>query len=416
MISESEQRRVASSVSSTIAARLAVVVCGLATSIVSARVLGPAGRGQYFAVMTLAALFGQALNLGLTSSNVLLGAQDHGRLRPLLINSLYVASFFGLVGVAIVFGWGRMLAARVDLPVSFLFAVCAVGATMLFWNLAGSLLMAVERFHTMNVWQLVNALASVAGVAACALCRAGSPGFVLAAVLAATSTAIGLFWFMIAGRKGSRRFSWGLVRLGFDFSSRAYLALVFGYFLQRAGAAVMTVHGEAGALGEYSIASQAFDVLLIVPASVSTVIFPFLVRAGETSWPHVRRAARYTVLLMLAVCSATAIAAPWVVPALFGEQYAAAVPVLWALLPAVIAYTVISVLSQYLVIREFPWSLVVVWAAGLALAYGAAGVLTRVHGATGAAVGQSLGAAFVCAGVLIIIGYRLHPRLLRTAA
>jgi O-antigen/teichoic acid export membrane protein len=416
MTSETEHRRVASSVSSTIAARFAVVVCGLAASIVSARVLGPAGRGQYFAVMTLGALFGQATNLGLTSSNVLLGAQDPGRLRPLLVNSLYVAVFFGLVGVAIVFAWGRLLAARVDLPVSFLLAVCAIGATILFWNLAGSLLMAVERFHTMNVWQLVNGLASLAGVAACALYRAGSPGFVLAAVLAAGSTAVGILCFMIAGNKGTWTFSWELVRRGLGFSSRAYLALVFGYFLQRAGAAVMTVRGHASALGEYSIASQAFDVLLIVPASVSTVLFPFLVRTGEASWPQVRQAARYTVLLMLAACSATAIAAPWVVPLLFGKQYAAAVPVLWALLPAVIAYTVVSVLSQYLVIRDFPWSLVIVWAAGLALAYGAAGALTRGHGATGAAIGQSFGAAFVCAGVLVIIGHRLHPRLLRFPA
>jgi O-antigen/teichoic acid export membrane protein len=366
--------------------------------------------------MTLGALFGQALNLGLTSSNVLLGAQDHGRLRPLLVNSLYVAAFFGLVGVAIVFAWGRPLAARVALPASFLLAVCAIGATILFWNLAGSLLMGVERFHTMNVWQLVNALVSLAGVAACALYRAGSPGFVLAAALAATSTAIGLFCFMTADNKGSWRFSWELVRLGLGFSSRAYLALVFGYFLQRAGAAVMTVRGEASALGEYSIASQAFDVLLIIPASVSTVLFPFLVRTGEASWPQVRQAARYTVLLMFAACSATAIAAPWVVPLLFGKQYAAAVPVLWALLPAVVAYTVVSVLSQYLVIRDFPWSLVIVWAIGVVLAYGAAAALTRVHGATGAALGQSFGAAFVCAGVLAIIGYRLHPRVLRFEA
>ena len=53
-----------SSVSGTIAARIGVMLCGLVTGIVSARVLGPAGRGQYFAVTTISALLAQTMNLG----------------------------------------------------------------------------------------------------------------------------------------------------------------------------------------------------------------------------------------------------------------------------------------------------------------------------------------------------------------
>jgi enterobacterial common antigen flippase len=132
MIAEADQRRIVSSVSGTIAARFGVMVCGLATSVVSARVLGPAGRGEYFAVTTLAALFAQALNMGLTSSNVMLGAKDHIWLRPLLINSMYVAVFFGLAGAVAVMEWGTPIASRLHLPVEFLLAVCVIGSTLLF--------------------------------------------------------------------------------------------------------------------------------------------------------------------------------------------------------------------------------------------------------------------------------------------
>ncbi len=53
----------------TLAARVFVIVCGLASSIIMAKVLGPEGRGEYFYIVTLAQLAMQVGNLGLGSSN-----------------------------------------------------------------------------------------------------------------------------------------------------------------------------------------------------------------------------------------------------------------------------------------------------------------------------------------------------------
>src|SRR5580704_1130481 len=84
-------------------ARVCILAGGLVTGIASARALGPAGRGQYFTVTTAAAIIAQIGNLGFTSSNVFLGARDHARIRPLLVNSALLAVLAGLLGAGCVF-------------------------------------------------------------------------------------------------------------------------------------------------------------------------------------------------------------------------------------------------------------------------------------------------------------------------
>jgi len=394
------------SISGTLLARLCVLAGGLATGIASARALEPAGRGQYFTVTTAAAIVAQVANLGLTSSNVFLGARDATRIRALLVNSTVLSLVVALLGTAAVLLWGDALAAALKLPRAMLWPLCLLAPALLLWNLATSLLVAAERFSALNTWQVLNTAAAVAAILACALLHAGAALFALAAALAAALCALLLVAFISARTHGPARFSAALVREGIGFSARAYLALVLGYLLQRSGASLLVAQGSPAEVGQYSIASQVFDVLLIVPASVSLVLFPQLVRQPQDLWHHVRRTTLLTAAAMSMLCLLAALTAPWVLPWVFGARYAGAARALWGLLPAVIAYSIVSVMSQYLVARRFPWSLVAAWAAGLALTLLIGLALTRACGALGAGLSQSAGALLVCALVLLIAARR----------
>ena len=292
-----------------------------------------------------------------------------------------------------------------------LWGVCAIGPAALSFTLGGSLLVAAERFRALNWWQIINAGANLCAVCACAISGAGPEGFVLGTAAAAAVTALTLLLFMTTDKSSASGFSWTLVRMGFSFSFRAYLALLLAYFLQRAGAGLIASHGKPAELGQYSIASQLFDVLIIIPSSVSTVLFPLIVRRRNNSWPHVRRTTEVTMSIMLLICAAAALLAPWAIPLVFGPRFAAAVPVLWALLPAVLCYSLISVLSQYLISRHFPWLLVFTWLVGLAIALSPGVALTARYGAVGAALAQSLGSVAVCGAVLVLLRGRLRSEV-----
>jgi O-antigen/teichoic acid export membrane protein len=392
----------ASSISGTMAARVCVLAGGLVSGIVTARALGPSGRGQYFAVTTAAAILAQLSSLGLTSSNVFLGARDLARIRPLLMNSLALAAALALVSAAVVAACGVPLATAIGVPPSMLWAICLIGAAMLLWSLATSLLVAEERFAALNVWQVVNALVAALAIVGCALARGSAIQFAFATAVAAVVTALGVSLSVVLQSTGAMRFSPALVRLGVGFSARAYLALVLSYLLQRSGASLLVASGSPAEVGQYSVASQVVDVLLIVPSSIGLVLYPYLVRRNEDLWPHVRRTTILTTLTMLALCLIAALTSPVILPLVFGRSFSGSAAALWGLLPGVIAYSIVAVLSQYLVARAFPWTLVAAWAAGLVAALISGVALTRCYGAIGAGISQSCGAALVCVLVLAI--------------
>ena len=70
-------------VTQTVITRLIVVITGVATSIVTARVLGPEGRGAFYFVFTFATLATQFATLGVHSSNTVLVARDPSTSLPI---------------------------------------------------------------------------------------------------------------------------------------------------------------------------------------------------------------------------------------------------------------------------------------------------------------------------------------------
>jgi len=396
----------ASSISGTMAARVAILAGGLVTGIISARALGPSGRGQYFAATTAAAILAQLTNLGLASSNVFLGARDPSKIRPLLLNSAVLSAAVALLCAAAIVLGGPQVSSLLGVPGVMLWATGLLGSATLLWNLAASLLVAMERFAALNVWQVVNALLACIAIVSCGLLRAPPGGFALASALSAAVTAAGLAFFIGTRAGGPVSPSVKLVRSGVGFSARAYVALLLAYLLQRSGASLLVGISTASELGQYSIASQVFDVLLIVPSSISLVLYPLLVRRTEDLWHDVRRTTLLTTVAMLVLCAVAAITAPFLLPLIFGARYAGSVRALWALLPTVIAYSIVSVLSQYLVARSFPRSVVLVWALGLAAALLTGFALTRSYGAFGAALSQSIGAGLVCCLILVLVWRR----------
>jgi glycosyltransferase involved in cell wall biosynthesis/O-antigen/teichoic acid export membrane protein len=321
------------------------------------------------------------------------------------MNSVWLTLAAAVLGAALVAAGGPALGRLLDVPPEMLWSMCLLGAGTLLWTLATSLLVASERFTALNVWQILNAALSLLVLVVCALTADTPVQFAFAVACAAAATAVAACFTVGTGirRTSGYGFSLTLASAGIGFSLRAYSALLLAYFLQRSGASLVAVQSGAAELGQYSVASQVFDVLVIVPGSVSLVLYPYLVRSElHESWPEVRRTALRTLGLMTVLCLLAAVCAPWLIPLVFGGRFAGAVAPLWWLLPAVLAYSVSSVLSQHLIARSFPASLILAWAGGLAVALGVGAALTPRYGASGAAAAQSLGAALVCLAILAI--------------
>jgi enterobacterial common antigen flippase len=396
-------------VSGTVVARVAVLAMSLVSSILTARVLGPGGRGQYYAVMTLAAFITQFGNLGLSSSNTYLAARNSDLSWPLVVNGLWVAYSLALV-VAVAGAIGVVPLTRdYTLGGSAWWAVCLISAGGLSFTFQCSVLVANERFVALNSWQVVSAVLSVCMLTACAIEKAGPAAFVAANAVAATATVLGLTAFI--ARRGNLRFGfrWDLFMLGAQYAARAYLALLVSFVLQRVGVSLLVAYRSPHDVGIYSVAAQIYDVLAIVPSSIALVLLPMVMKERLGAWSLTRRVMFLTLSLMALACLAVVAVGRALIPLLFGAAFAESFRVLLWMLPGAMVLSATVVLSQYLVAGNFPRPLVLVWVVGLFGAVAAGVPLTKAYGVDGAAAAQSIGLGIVCVGVGYLVRRRIRP-------
>ena len=402
MSADGEERRRLLAIVSTLAVRLSILATGLATSVITARALGPVGRGQYYAVVSFAGLAAQVANLGLGSSNTFLAARDRSLIGRLAMNSAWIVCGFALVLGALLLLFGDALSAQLKLPPKLVGGALLLGPAMLFVTLATALLVAEERFRLVNLWQLANAGLATALLLWCVYARLEPGAYLVATTIAAVATALGLGHGLRSGFTRLRGFDLALFRQGFGYAARAYLALLAGFAMQRVGPAVLAARGDLHEVGLYSIGAQIFDVMIILPSTVALVLFPSLIRSAEGGWKSTRNALKAVMPLMLAACAVALLAGARIIPAVFGRPFADSYLSMAALLPAVLAISAVSVLSQYLVSRGFPTALVLLWAAGFAITLLTQLTLTPQWGAVGAAAGQSAGSLVVLAGAIVL--------------
>jgi O-antigen/teichoic acid export membrane protein len=402
-------------VAGTIVARIVVLAAGLGASIVTARALGPGGRGQYYALTTVAATIAQFGNLGLSSSNTYLAARDRAASWSLVVNGLWICAAIAVIAVAVIAVTGEQLAVRLQVPRELLWAACLLGPAMLAFTFGSSVLVANERFGSLNGWQVLNALLAAGALGACAAMGAGVSTFVMATALAAIVTVGVLTVDLARGQRISLRFDISLFRRGMAFASRAYLALLIAFLLQRAAVTLLAAYRAPREIGFFSVAAQIYDVLVIFPTSVSMVLFPMLIRQRTETWATTRQVLMVTFCVMLVACVLAAILGRPLIPLVFGHAFTPSYAVMLWLLPGVILISIITILSQFLVADGFPAALVVNWVVGFGCCLAAGIPLTERFGAPGAAAAQSIGIAAVAIGATFLTAQRIRGAARREA-
>ena len=89
-----------------------------------------------------------------------------------------------------------------------------------------------------------------------------------------------LSWIVLArGVSIPRAFDYSLFYDSIAYALRAHLATLFGFLMARMGVLLICQSGNFTDLGYWSVAAQIADALLILPGTVTLLLFPSLVRA-----------------------------------------------------------------------------------------------------------------------------------------
>jgi O-antigen/teichoic acid export membrane protein len=382
-------------VSIVVLARLFRLAAGVVIAIVTARFLGPAGRGEYFIVVTLAAVVAQFGNLGLHSSNTYYAVRDPKLVPSIIGNTVWVSLLSGgglaagvLAGAYLfdVFGGGA------NRSLWFVVVLAPLGLLLL---LGENLLLGLGRTILFNAIEILSAALLVVLHVVSSVSLPTSAGFLAArtvAVLVSSGGALGLLLRISPSRFA---FDGSVFRAGFGYAARAYLVALLGYLVLRTNVFLLQVHGGFEEVGLYSVASQVADAMEIVPTSVSLVLFPKLLHQADDGWMMMRRSLAQVAVVMLAVCLAVTVLSDTLVDVAFGPDFVRSSSMLRLLLPQVFLISLTSIVSQFIAAKGMPRAILAVWTAGLVIAILLGSLLIPAYGGEGAAAALSLAYAVI---------------------
>ncbi len=394
----------------TTLSRCAMLVAGLASSVITARTLGPAGRGEYFFIVTLAATVVQFANLGLHSSNTYFVSKDRNALAALLGNSFWASLGVGLVAAGIAVAVLRLFDPIPNARHAHVWYVVALVPPLLFFLLGANLLVGIDRIGTFNVIEAAGRLAVLAAFAVTALVATTASAFLAASAIA---------WILVSGilivvlkrlARGPLRLDTAMFTAGFRYAAKAYLVSLLGFLVLRSSVFLLERMTTSKEVGYFSVASQIADVLAIIPTSVALVLFPDLVRDERRRWALTMRSCAVVFVVLSAACIVVGFVAGPVIRIVFGHGFAPSVGVLQWLLPGVVGLGVTSVVSQYLAAVGMPRIVIWVWLGDLVCAGLVGFLLIRRNGGVGAAEALSI-TYWIAFGAMLAVSYRYRRRL-----
>lgn len=372
--------------------------------VVAARVLGPGTFGAYGTAAATAVILSILATLGMMPLLVRELARAPER-APELISAAHLvkagsAALMLLALPAIArFGLGYptpVVAAAFLLGVAY-----AVGA---FVENLGAYFQAIERMH---VWMQASALYGLVTGALGALLvwSTGSVVWFCAAPIGGQLAA--LAWLLVRGPPSLRRAS----RVGADDAIRfarsllpfagAFIALTVFY---KVDVLLLARWRPAEDVGAYVAAYKFVDVVHALVLAGVAAVYPRLSRHAPASGPRERWAAtRVSELLVLVTVPAAATV--WLlrselVRGLYGEAFAAGIPLLALLAPAIPALA-LNLLAGYVLAATGRMGLAAAgYAAGMAVKVGLNAVLIPRMGAEGAALAMLLSEVFLAVGFL----------------
>jgi len=303
-------------VCTTALAKGAILILSLAAAAITARWLGPAGKGQLGMIFMVPSMFGMFLSFGLGPANVYYVGSGRLPVYQLSVNAVA----FSILGTAIGFLGGLLILVSDILPMLLpgisstylIIGMVALPLVLLGGNL-NAILQGLRRIYTLNILSIAGSLLYVAFIAAFLIwLQLG----VLGAIVASLSVqAVMLLAAGLCVKREGARFSpkWNpqIVRPTIKYGLKSYVGNLLQFFNYRVDLFIVNFFLGPASVGIYGVAVTIAELLWQVPDAASFVIFP---KSANSTQETMNRFTPRVFWLILAITIAGA-----VVLALFGK-------------------------------------------------------------------------------------------------
>jgi O-antigen/teichoic acid export membrane protein len=374
--------------------QLAAYGLGFLASILIARAIGAEGRGLYYLPVIAATACAVVFNFSIENANTVLVSQREYPLSRISQNASFMACLLGPLAVGVMLALWPAVDTTVFRELAFTDYVIAVATIPfglhLLW-LANIFLLG-KRPGRSQVALFAGAAFQLAGVAVAYL--GGFLSVTLVLVLYAGS--VTLPWLLhIWWSKGvapvrpvlDRTLARAVAALGI----RLHLGLISFYLLLRFDVFLVSVYRDPADVGVYSVAVLFAELAWLLTAPLTQAIVPFQAElSAHGAAPLAFKAARFNVALALLLSAAFAGTLWFVLPGLYGAQFADAYPALLLLLPGIVAVSVVRPLTLVVTRLDRPLLYSAMFMAAFALNCALNIALIPALGINGASIASSI--------------------------
>jgi O-antigen/teichoic acid export membrane protein len=362
----------------TVGSRVVLAVLIFGTDIVLARLLGPSAKGRFAIVLLYSQLVALVLGWGMDQALAVASGRSLRSARAGFANAVLwtaVVGGFGLVVSAWAYGLGKPgppdgplvsllphLSAR-----QFLYSAIAVPgelffAIALFALLGRRLIASYAAARILRRLTLLVLLVGAAAVARLSLEVALAMNLVALALTA-------LLIVAIARRHGflSVRPSRALLVEQMAFGTRAVPGALAERLQFRADSFLVNLLLGVKWTGIYSVTSGLAETLWYIPNALGIVMFSRAVDPATDSGRVAAALTRATVLVAAVSAIPAAVLGPSLVRLVYGSTFADAGVALRYILPGIVAYSIVAVLTRYLSGQGHPGTTTLIMALGLGL-------------------------------------------------
>lgn len=320
----------------TLAGRGLTLVLTFAAGVAAARLLGPSLRGELALMMIVPGVAAPILGSGLDMANLALASRSSGLHAAVVHRSLTYATVSGLGAAGCLVAVGAFLpGARLGLPLS-----AFIGAAALIPTTLGIILLGAAEAGRGRPWlpNLITAMGMLAYLLGLALLWLSDSADVLRVfVVFGVGQLITFTGLLFAVRHLEKalpdRLTW---RDYLSVGLGGYLSNVALLLLLRLDIPLLQVVSSPAQVGLYATVLPMGEAILLIPAALTLVVLPRRA-SGELSRLRLVELSRVIALVAVLGAATGAVMAPWLVPVVFGPDFAAASGVLVAMLPGIAA-------------------------------------------------------------------------------
>jgi enterobacterial common antigen flippase len=409
-------------VAQTLFANVFILGINFGTGIITARLLGPLGRGELAAIILWPQALALATTLGLPSALLYNLRRHPERASQLFTAALLIGTLMGgiatVAGVLFIPRWLNEYS-----PEVVHFAQWAVFfAPLILLSLCFNfVLQAREEFTLYNAVRYLNPLATLLVLVSLALIHDLTP---INAALAYLLPTVPIFLWMLVRlwrlyRPNWRGLGWAAKRLT-SYGVRSYGVDLLGQLSSYLDRAFVVVLLTPASLGLYTVALSLAQTLNVFQSAAVSVLFPKASgRSVEEAASLAGRAARGSVAPTALAAVGLGILSPWALRMVYGQEFLDAIHVFRLLLFVMVLRSVTYVLVQTFMAVGKPGLVTILQIVSLALSVPLLLVLVPRYGLEG--VGSALLISATVRFVIVLASFPLIlkvrvPRLILTSA